>query len=203
MPRVLLTAYGAYDHWETNASWLVLQHVTRDLPANIDLQTRLYPVDFEAMAERLQEDLTADINVALHLGQAPGRGRVDLEAVGVNVARDRDTRAEDARPLVPGAPAAYCSSLPLKDWAQRLRQEGIPAEVSHHAGTYLCNAIHYLTHHLSAERGLGIKATFLHVPLDPTQVVESASDMASLPVEVTALGVRMILDDIAARVAAG
>lgn len=203
MPRVLLTAYAPYDDWPTNASWIALQHLTRELPDDLDVVTRLYPVDFAEMATRLEQDLTSDIDVALHLGQAPGAARIHLEAIGLNCARERDQRAEEAWPLAPGGPAAYCSTLPLAKWAQMLRGQGIPAEVSHHAGVYLCNAIHYSTHHLSAERGFGVQAAFLHLPLDPSQVVDCSQPLASQPAEVTARGLRLILDDIAAWVPAG
>ncbi len=164
--------------------------------------TRLYPVDFAEVAARLEKDLTDNIDVAIHLGQSPGNGRIDLEAIGINWACERGQRAEEAWPLVPGGPAAYHSELPLSKWAQALRADGIPAEVSYHAGTYLCNAIHYLAHHYSAEQGLGIQAAFLHLPLDPLQLVDHPTACASLPVEVTARGVRLILDDIAAHVPA-
>lgn len=198
MPRVLLTAFGPYDEWQANASWLVLQEVTRHLPQDVDVVTRLYPVDFAEMTARLEEDLMSDIDVALHLGQAPGNARIDLEALAINCGLDRDQRAEDAWPLAPEGPAAYASELPLAKWAQMLRKEGIPAEVSHHAGTYLCNAILYMTHHLSSERQLGVQAAFLHLPLDPSQVVDRAVATPSQPLEFTAHGVRLILDDIAA-----
>lgn len=203
MPRVLLTAYGPYDDWPSNASWLVLQEVTRGLPPELDVVTRLYPVDFGEVATRLEQDLTAEVDVALHLGQAPGCGRIELESLAINCGRERHQRGEDAWPLVPGGPAAYQSSLPLAKWAHMLRNEGIPAEVSHHAGTYLCNAVMYLSHHLAMEKGLGVEAAFLHLPLDPSQVVDACAALASLPVELTARGIRLILDDIAARVPAG
>ena len=202
MPRVLLTAFGPYDDWESNASWLVLQELTRDLSEQADVVTRLYPVDFADVAARLEKDLTTEIDVAIHLGQAPGNGRIDLEAIAINCAHGRDQRPEEAWPLVPGGPTAYQSSLPLAHWAKMLRAEGIPAEVSHHAGTYACNAIHYLSHHFAAERRLGVQSAFLHLPLDPVQVVDRPTAMASLPVEVTVHGVRLILDDIAATVPA-
>lgn len=198
MPRVLLTAYGPYDDWSTNASWMVLQELTRHLPLDLDVVTRLYPVNFTEMVSRLEEDLTSDIDVALHLGQAPGNARIDLEAMAINCGRDRDQRPEDAWLLAPDGPAAYASDLPLAKWAQMLRKEGIPAEVSHHAGTYLCNAILYMTHFLSAERQLGVQAAFLHLPLDPSQVVDCTVATPSQPLEFTAHGVRLILEDIAA-----
>ena len=123
MPRILLTAYGPYDDWETNVSWLVLQEVLRHLPKDADVVTRLYPVDFAEMPARLEQDLNDEIDVAIHLGQAPGNGRIELEAIGLNCGLDRGQRAEAAWPLVPGAPAAYHSELPLAAWAQQLRGE--------------------------------------------------------------------------------
>lgn len=202
MPRVLLTAYAPYDDWPANASWIALQQLTRDLPDHLDVVTRLYPVDFTEMATRLELDLSSDIDVVLHLGQAPGAARIQLEAIGLNCARERTQRAEEAWPLVPGGPVAYCSTLPLAKWARMLRDQGIPAEVSHHAGVYLCNAVLYLTHHLAAERGFGLQAAFLHLPLDTSQVIDSTQQLASQPAEVTASGLRLLLDDIAACVPA-
>lgn len=202
MPKVLLTAFAPYDDWPANASWLALQEVTRDTPPDLELVTRLYPVDFGEMACRLDKDLTADFDVALHLGQAPGRGRVDLEAVGINWGQERSQRAEEAWPLIEGGPAAYASTLPLADWAREMRKEGIPAEVSHHAGTYLCNAIFYLSQHLAVQRQLDVRVAFFHLPLDPSQIVEPRRDLASMPIETTAHGLRLVLRDIAASVPA-
>lgn len=198
MPRVLLTAYGPYDDWAVNASWLVLQEITRELPSGIDLQTRLYPVDFAEVAKRLASDVTADTDVAIHLGQAPGLGRIELEVVGLNLAQERDERSEEAWPLVEGGPEAYFSGLPLASWAQRLRSDGVPAEVSHHAGTYLCNAALYLSQHIAAEQGFATQATFIHLPLVPEQVIDSKANQASLPVEVMAGAIRTLLESILA-----
>lgn len=196
MLRVLLTAYGPYDDWQENASWLVMQEITRELPEGIDLQTRLYPVDFNEVATRLVNDLSADIDVAIHLGQAPGASRIELEAVGLNLALDRNERPESARPLVDGGPQAYFSRLPLDAWAQTLRTEGIPAEVSHHAGTYLCNAALYLSQHIAAEQGYPTRATFVHLPLLPEQVIDSNVNHPSLPHSQSARAIRLMLSSI-------
>jgi len=85
MARVLITAFEPYDRWKTNASWLALVQLTHNLPPQPELTTRLYPVDFAAVRERLSVDLDGDYDYALHLGQAPGIGRLHLEAVGLNI----------------------------------------------------------------------------------------------------------------------
>lgn len=57
MPRVLVTAFEPFDAWKANSSWLTLVELTKDLPAGPELTTRLYPVDFAGLQQRLLEDL--------------------------------------------------------------------------------------------------------------------------------------------------
>lgn len=200
MPRTLITAYGPYDEWEENASWLALQELLRELPTELDVTTRLYPVDFDEVRGRLEKDLQLGFDLVLHLGQAPGYGRIELESIGINVGIDRGV-SPTAFPLAPDGPPAYQSQAPLVEWAERLQAEGIPAVVSYHAGTYLCNAALYLTHYLSERHGYDAQAAFLHLPLDTSQTIAKRLDMASLPSAESARGIRLILEDAAVRYA--
>ena len=193
MSRVLLTAFEPYDEWSANASWLAVQHLTRDLPTSPQVTTRLYPVDFSLLRERLVGDLRENFDVALMLGQAPGATAIAFESIGVNAAVARGSLAEDAAPLAADCPTAYRSDLPLGDWSRRLREAGIPAQVSHHAGTFLCNAAMYLAHYFIERMSLPTRATFIHVPLDVSQAVDVASPPAAMPVEITAESLRLVL----------
>src|SRR5687768_5035646 len=85
MATVLITAFEPYDRWPENSSWLALVELARDLPVEPRVVTRRYPVDFEAARSRLVDDLAANYDFVLHLGQAPGISRVHLEAIGVNI----------------------------------------------------------------------------------------------------------------------
>ncbi len=194
MPSVLITAYGPYDHWETNASWLALVELTKNPPDQPEITTRLYPVDFATLKERLAEDLAANYDVAIHLGQAPGAAHVQLEAVGLNVGGTREQRPEEFGPLAEDGPIAYRSGLPLAAWADKLRKGGVPAQVSYHAGTYLCNAALYLSHYYAQRMGLNTQSAFLHVPLDTSQV---ADDGPCMPSPTTAGAILMLLEEIA------
>jgi pyroglutamyl-peptidase len=196
MPRILVTAYGPYDEWEQNVSWIVLQELTRSLPPECPVTTRLYPVDFSAVKTRLAEDLRDEYDFAIHLGQAPGRATISLEAIGLNLARERGQRADEAVPLMADGPPAYFSRLPLGDWAATLRDAGIPAEVSHHAGTYLCNAALFLSHYFAERARREISATFLHLPLDTAQVIASGRDLPSLSAAVSATAVRVLIEKL-------
>src|SRR4051812_47180136 len=120
MSSVLLTAFEPYDRWATNASWLALVELVKDRPKNPAITTRLYPVDFQEVQRRLREDLQANYDVALHLGQAPGSGRIQLEQIAVNVGGNSHQLPDEFQPLVANGPVAYRSPLPLAEWSTKL-----------------------------------------------------------------------------------
>ncbi len=198
MTQILITAFEPYGDWTENASWLALVQLTRDLPPGPKIVTRRYPVDFDAAASRLREDLAADYDFALHLGQAPGLGRIHLEAIGINVRGEPSQTPDQYQPLLAGGPAAYASALPLADWAAKIRQLGIPCQVSYHAGTYLCNAVLYLTHYVAQQHGLKTRAAFVHLPLAPEQVLDQRQDTPSLPSSRGAEALRLICHELGA-----
>lgn len=197
MSRVLITAFEPYDVWEQNASWLTIVELTRDLPAEPRITTRLYPVDYEGMRRKLEEDLRGGYDVALHLGQAPGSAQLRLEMCALNVATDH--ALDEGRELLPGGPVGYRCRLPLARWANDLRQAGVPARVSYFAGTYLCNAVLYCSLHLAERERLRTESAFIHVPLDPAQIAGGARDLPSLPASMGARAIRILLARIAAR----
>lgn len=78
-------------------------------------------------------------------GLAGGRGEISVERVAVNLidARIPDNAGKQPIdvPVVEGGPVGYFSTLPVKAIVQNLRRQGIPAAVSHTAGTYNCNQL--------------------------------------------------------------
>lgn len=200
--RVLLTAFEPYGPWPTNASWLALMELTRDLPQQPHTTTRLYPVDFAKVRDRLTQDLAQNYDVALHLGQAPGETAIRLESVGLNVrspAREDHTGGQSFGPLVEDGPLAYASELPMATLAQRLRAAGIPAGVSHHAGTYVCNATLYLSHYIAQRMALQTRIGFIHLPLETSQAAADGAKTPSLPASISAAAIREVLCALSAQ----
>lgn len=197
MASILITAFEPYEQWEENSSWLALVDFTRNLRPGQQITTRLYPVNFAEVRQRLQKDLAADYDYVLHLGQAPGLATIRLEAIGVNVGGRSDEPPERYRKLVDDGPVAYHSTLPLADWVGQLRKAGVPASLSFHAGTLLCNATLYMTHYFVQKMGLQTQATFLHLPLVTRQVTERNNELASLPVASSAAALHLIVGAIA------
>lgn len=190
MTRVLLTAFEPYDRWPDNSSWTTLADLTRWYDGPVQLTTRRYPVHLAKMRERLQNDLKADYDFAILCGQAPGTAFVRLESVGLNVQCD-------GSPVIPGGPPAYHTTLPLPRMASQIRAAGIPAKVSHHAGTYLCNAALYVAGHVSDSFGLPTRSMFVHLPLTPAQVAREDGDGASMSVPMMSAALGILINELA------
>ncbi|TWU41099.1 pyroglutamyl-peptidase I [Novipirellula artificiosorum] len=189
MTRVLLTAFEPYDRWPENSSWLALVELTRWYDGHAEIVTRRYPVELTGMSERLKKDLQDDYDLAIHLGQSPGSTLIKLESIGLNV-------RSDGTVLLDNSPAAYRSPLPLDRCQRSLVDAGIPCEVSHHAGTYLCNAALYLSQHYSRSFGMRTQSAFIHLPLSPAQVARDGERLASMSTPMVSAALAMIVEQL-------
>ena len=199
--RVLLTAFEPYDQWTANSSWLALVEMLKDFPSDGSLVTRRYPVDLPALQEKLKQDLQRDFDVVLHLGQSPGASSIKLEAIALNAAGCLDERGTELEEIIPGGPVAYRSTTPLSRWATLLRANHIPSVISYHAGTFLCNAIMYLSHHelqlrAGKNREPRCMVGFVHLPLATEQVASHGQSLPSLPLSTLARAVRLLVEDL-------
>lgn len=198
MPRVLLTGFDAFGGHSLNPSWLLAQTLHRRQIAGHRVLAAQLPTVFGDSARRLHALLLEHRPVlVICLGVAAGRGAMSLERIAVNVddariADNAGAQPVDA-PVVAGAPAAYFSTLPVKAMQAAIQAAGIPAELSHSAGTFVCNHVFYaLMHRLATLPALqGARGGFMHVPLLPQQ----GSPSLPLPTMVEALriGIRTAL----------
>lgn len=192
--HTLITAFGPYGPFESNSSQLclaALRSLAWDTPADF----RVYPVDFSAARRMLAADLAGRYRLAIHLGQSPYAHAVQLEAIALNVGGPPDVPPERYHVLEADGPVAYRTPLALDTLASGLRSEGIPAQVSYYAGTYLCNAVYYWSHYLTARLGLDTVSLFVHLPLVPEQLAQPlipAPAITAMPAEESARAVRML-----------
>ena len=174
--RILVTGFEPFGGDSVNPSWLVAQHLSRASIAGAQLQALQLPCVFGLSAQVLAQALVQhQPDVVLALGLAQGREGISIERVAINVddARIADNAAHQPidTPVVPGGPAAYFSTLPIKRLAQGLQQAGHPAHVSQTAGTFVCNHVFYaLQHHLQGQR---VMSGFVHLPALPEQAARA------------------------------
>ncbi len=175
-PRILLTGFEPFGGDDINPSWLVAQALHGHQVAGATVHGLQLPCVFGQALTVLQAALTQQRpQLVLALGLAAGRAEMSVERVAINVddARIADNRgaAPIDQPVVPGGPAAYFSSLPIKAMVQAMQAAGVPAAVSQTAGTFVCNHVFYGLMHLLRRRR-GVRGGFMHVPLLSAQAAD-------------------------------
>lgn len=193
---ILLTGFEPFGGASINPSWELARALDGQLIGGATVAARLLPCVFGvALAElrRALEQTRPLLVVAL--GQAGGRSELSLERVAINLddARIPDNAGAQPidEPVLVGAPAAYFSTLPIKAMVAGLRAAGIPAAVSHTAGTFVCNHLFYgLQHQL---QGSGVRSGFMHIPLLPEQAAQ-VSGQPSMALPLMLAGVRLALE---------
>ncbi len=207
-PTVLLTGFEPFGGETVNPSALIAQALHGQLLQADGVQARVVAVVLPCVFGAALQALNAALHehrplLVLALGQAGGRCELTPERVAINVddARIADNAGAQPvdRPVVPGGPAAYFSTLPIKAMVAALRAAGVPASVSQTAGTFVCNHVFYgLMHLLKQHPGElsgvlpGVRGGFMHVPLLPEQAARS-SGQPSLPLALQTEGVRLAL----------
>ncbi|GAA2667541.1 pyroglutamyl-peptidase I [Nonomuraea recticatena] len=171
MTRVLLTGFEPFGGETTNPSYDAVVLVPGVSVAQL-------PCTFSGALTALREAVDLhDPELVLCTGQAGGRTAISVEKVAINLIEARIPDNEGRRPygvpVVEGGPDAYLSTLPVKAMARAVREEGIPAEVSYTAGTFVCNQVAYGLAHLIATERPGLRGGFVHVPYAPHQVTGS------------------------------
>ncbi len=174
--KVLLTGFDAFGGEAINPSWLAVQMLHRRQIAGHRVVAAQLPTVFgESLAALRALLIQHQPALVICVGQAGGRSAISLERVAINVndapLGDNAGAQPIDTPVVSGAPAAYFSSLPIKAMRAALQREGIAAEVSQTAGTFVCNHVFFgLMHALATRPALRhTRGGFVHVPWLPGQ----------------------------------
>ena len=173
---VLVTGFDCFGGETMNPSWEICKQLPREI-AGMRIETCLLPCEFRRAIEVVAEAIERHKpSIVLSVGQAGGRSRLGVERVAINV---DDARIPDNAGFQPvdeaiasNGPPAYFATLPVKAMARAIRAEGIPAEVSNTAGTYVCNHVMYGVLHFLAASGNKARSGFIHVPFAESQVLD-------------------------------
>lgn len=175
-PKILVAGYGTWAKATANPAEAIALDMGRRDWATCEVLGFGVPVDSAAIAaeiERLLELHTPDAWIGIGVSSA---AIVQAEMVGVNWldfdVPDIDGRTIKTEPIVKQGPAAYNATLPNAQIVDAIKQAGIPAALSFHAGTHLCNQMLYTAAGLIEQSGLSTLSGFIHVPRTPTNVLE-------------------------------
>jgi len=132
----------------------------------------VYGKSFDILLPILEQERP---DAVISVGQAGGRASISIERVAINIndsiMADNDGTIHTDQQIVTNSPAAYFSTLPVKDIIRDLHQTGIPAAISNTAGTFVCDHIMYTTLHYAAINNPDMKVGFVHVPYLPSQTL--------------------------------
>jgi len=187
----------------------------------ITLRTAEVPVS-RARLPGIMASLVTEHRPVFHvaLGLATGEAVFRLETTAINrvdfgAADNEGARPTDGGPIEAEGPAARFATWDAKALARGLLQRDLPAVVSHHAGTHLCNLVLYCLLGAVERAGLQTRAGFLHLPYTPAQVARflregpAGGDTApmtpralpSLPLDTQAEAVETVLTALAEQAA--
>lgn len=179
MKKLLMTGFDPFGGETINPSW----EAVRRLPERIgDIEIikmqipTVFGKAFECVldaAKRIQPDFI------LSVGQAGGRKGVTPEVVGINLREasipDNEGNLIRNEPVVKDAPAAYFSTVPVREMVKNMKEAGLPANLSYSAGAFVCNdTLYSLLHNFN---GTKTRYGFIHVPFLPEQAKESTPSM--------------------------
>jgi len=199
IPTILLTGFGPFGDNSSNPSQVVCQRAVEIVPeAEYHLHTLVLPVSFRRCPEMLLDALEClRPHAVLSLGLAARARRIAIELFAVNMddasLPDVDGICRQGQPIRPGGPAAYRSTLPNEEMLHAMRRWDVPARLSNHAGTYLCNHCLYVACDWAAGRCGTSTVGFAH--LLPTSGASDGSP--GMPIERSVQAVGWLLDTIA------
>jgi pyroglutamyl-peptidase len=172
----LVTGSAPFAGLPTNPAELVLPFVEGSVFSGIRVVTVMTPVSAKTL-RRLIPELVAEHRprFVLSLGLALASPVVKVEAVAVNathfVVPDEDgALPTGGKPIDVDGPDGRAATWKAEPIVEAIRAEGVPATISFHAGTHLCNLTLYSFLGALEAAGSSAPCGFLHLPYLPEQV---------------------------------
>ena len=179
MKKLLVTGFDPFGGQPVNPAREAVLRLP-DTVGGYEITKLEIPTVFGLAAETvLQAANERQPHAVLCVGQAGGRSAVTPEMVAINLREatipDNAGNIPVNTPVVENAPAAYFSTLPVRDMVQAVKERGIPCALSYTAGTFVCNDLLYtLLHHY---RDTDVRVGFVHIPYLPEQAGEGVPSM--------------------------
>lgn len=198
MAKILVTGFGDWGGSSANPSGEVARALDGTSVAGASISAVIAPVVFDSMVGVVTDEIDKTRpDIVIMMGELE-RSMITVERIAQNLIDATRYGMGDATgarpqdvPVVPGGPAAYYATLPIRAMVKAMREAGIPSDISDTAGTFGCNLLMYGVLHHIAEQGLAIRAGWVHLPsLPATAALEENLGMPSMALETELAGVR-------------
>jgi pyroglutamyl-peptidase len=201
--KILLTGFEPFGGSTINPSEQAARALDQQIIAGAAITCAILPVDWQMGPRALLTALhTCSPDAVLCLGEAPSRPVISVERVAVNLLDftipDNSGAALIDQPVLPGGPAAYFATLPVRPIFCAIQAAGVPAELSLTAGSYLCNAVLYHLLHYQAGQPRPAPSGFIHLPRLPRQAAAANQRGPTMSLEAILTALQAALETIAA-----
>lgn len=172
--KIILTGFAPFGGETVNPSYQAIK-LLPDFLDGCELIKLEMPVSFDVCGSLMEWMISLyHPDAVICLGQAGGRTAITPEYVAINlkhsVTPDNSGISYMDQPVLPSAPNAYFSTLPVRGMVKNLQEAGLPGFVSYSCGTFVCNCMMYHLLHLIHTKYRNIKGGFIHVPYSVEQV---------------------------------
>ncbi len=176
MKTLLLTGFEPFLSFTINPTMKIVEELDGQTIGEYRIVGKTMTVDFARSGKQLLEFIReTKPDAVVSLGLAGGRTKITPERVAINV-KDGDADNEGHKPvdepIQMDGPAAYMSTLPIREMVDKLNESGFPATISNTAGTYLCNNVMYEALHYLQTNNLTIPSGFIHIPASHELAIE-------------------------------
>lgn len=166
--KILVTAFEPFGGNELNSSW----EVATMLPDCIDtskIVKHQLPVDYLRVGDAIRSAIELHSpDIVVSLGQSRKFAGLSIERVALNLMDS--TKADNEgyipvnEPIHTDGDIAYMTPFPVRVLAEACKRQGIAAQISNSAGTFVCNRLYYELLYMIAKEHLFLKALFVHLP---------------------------------------
>lgn len=198
--KLLLSGFEPFGGSKINPSEQVVYRLAEKGIEGVELVTVILPVErFAGPDTLIRSYISAQPDAVLCLGESGGPA-LAVERIAINVLdfliSDNGGHLITDKPIVADGPAAYLATLPVRTLVNSLNEQGIPAQVSNSAGTFLCNQVMYEMLHYIHKHHLATPAGFLHLPQLPQQVAGTVPAKPSMSLKMMVQGVTAVIQTL-------
>lgn len=198
MATVLLTGFEAFGNTPINPAERVVRILDGASIAGATVIGRIVPSKFFKSIDAVKaamDEVKPDI--VIMMGEYGGRATVTVERLAHNLndstrygLADNEGCALEDTLTAPDGPVAYYATAPIRAMVKAMRAAGIPSDVSDTPGTFCCNHLMYGVLHDISERGLAVRAGWIHLPhLPEVAALEANLGAPSMSVETSTAAV--------------
>ncbi|RLG40800.1 MAG: hypothetical protein DRO01_03595 [Thermoproteota archaeon] len=160
---LIVTGFEPFGKFKSNPSADLAEYL-----GNSDIKSIIVPVTYEGAKRYAREIIEMRPKAVVSFGLAAGRPQISIEKIAVNIISssmpDNEGKKAEREKIFEDGEDSFSSTLPVYEIVDALHKDKIPAYVSYHAGTYVCNTLLYSLLYYARKYGESIPIGFVHLP---------------------------------------